>query len=197
MVDRIAGVVARRYLAAGGVVPYSEGDVVEHEDGRVKRIVYVVSAHGTGGNYPSALNGRVIWSTADDAGIYVDLDDRGIVANRGKAGGAERAEKAFTDRKIKDYLDAARARNWYGKLDGDALVVRYSPNAFSSHLQLTITVAEWRALVDEAGPVKCRLLFEKKSSGVKIKKTYTAKTAGDFKKILGAAEVIFLEHYTD
>jgi hypothetical protein len=187
-----------RHLAgriAVTAIRYDEGDIVEHVEGRVRRHIYVEAAHDTGGNFDTSFNGRCIWSSdPDDIGTYLELDENGIVANRGKSGGPEKAKRAIGQAKIRDFVKELKVYDWRAELKGDILVFRYSPNAFSSHLSLTIQVADWATLVEEAGPVKCRLVFEAKSAGKSIKKSYAAKGIPSFRSILRAAEAIWLEN---
>jgi hypothetical protein len=88
MNSRIAAAVARRYLSAS--VSFSEGDVVEHVEEKIHRYIYVEVAHDTGGNYRTSLNGRVLWSQdKSEVGMYLELDEQGVIKNRGKGSKAK------------------------------------------------------------------------------------------------------------
>lgn len=90
MGSRAALVVAYRYLSASVGVPYQEGDEVEHVEGRRRRRVYVETAHSTGGNFPTSLYGRVLDSPdPSEVGMELELDERGVVKNRGKGSKAK------------------------------------------------------------------------------------------------------------
>ncbi len=183
--------LARRVAAH---IPYDVGDVVEHVEGRIRRHIYVEAAHYTGGNYSVGVSGRVLWSQADDVGRYVDLDDEGIVANHGKSGGPAKAQKAIAGGKIREYERELRAWGWDAAMVDGLLTFRYTPNAFSSHLSLRVTVKDSATLLDQRGSVKCRMSFVAKNTGVKVNKAYMAKTVPEFRAVLRAAEAVWFEH---